>query len=620
MPGRVYTPFSMWYTSDEVILMSENKIPLRQDADKKYMWHTEDLFLTDEVWEEKYKELEKKAPLVENFRDSMTKSGEELFKALSFFNELAEELDRIYVYAYMKFHEDSTNSKYQTLSGRADTLAVKVMSLSSFIVPRISELSLETVDKFYKECPSLELYRHFLENILRQKEHTLSEAEEKLLASVDEISSSAQTIFTMINEADMEFPNITDKDGNKKELSHGKYVSYLESSDRVLRKSAFDTLYETYLKQKNTISATYNASVKKDIFYANVRKYSSAMEMALEDDNIPVSVYGNLIDAVHEALPLMHRYVALRKRLLGVDELHMYDLYAPLVKDIDWKINYEEAKKTVKEALGVMGSGYTDALQLGFDGGWIDVYENKGKRSGAYSWGAFGGHPYVLLNHNDTVNSMFTVAHEMGHALHSYFTWKKQPFVYSGHKIFVAEVASTCNEALLMEYLLKTEKDPQKQLYLINYFMEQFRGTLFRQTMFAEFEKKAHEMSAEGLPLNSENLSAVYHDLNKLYFGDDIVVDDYIDIEWARIPHFYNAFYVYQYATGYSAAIALSRKILNEGQPAVERYLDFLSKGCSEYSIDLLKGAGVDMTSKKPVEDAMEVFKGLLDRMEELTK
>ena len=342
------------------------------------------------------------------------------------------------------------------------------------------------------------------------------------------------------------------------------------------------------------------------------------MEMALEDDNIPVSVYGNLIDAVHEALPLMHRYVALRKRLLGVDELHMYDLYAPLVKDIDWKINYEEAKKTVKEALGVMGSGYTDALQLGFDGGWIDVYENKGKRSGAYSWGAFGGHPYVLLNHNDTVNSMFTVAHEMGHALHSYFTWKKQPFVYSGHKIFVAEVASTCNEALLMEYLLKTEKDPQKQLYLINYFMEQFRGTLFRQTMFAEFEKKAHEMSAEGLPLNSENLSAVYHDLNKLYFGDDIVVDDYIDIEWARIPHFYNAFYVYQYATGYSAAIALSRKILNEGQPAVDRYLDFLSKGCSEYSIDLLKGAGVDMTSKKPVEDAMEVFKGLLEKMENL--
>ena len=600
--------------------MSETKIPLRKDADKNYMWHTEDLFPTDEAWEEKYKELDKRAPLMEEHKDTMTKGGRELFAALTLFNELAEELDRLYVYAYMKFHEDSTNSKYQTLSGRADILAVKAMSLSSFMVPKISELSPQTVEKFYKECPELEIYRHFISNILRQKEHTLSEAEEKLLASVDEISSSAQTIFTMINEADMEFPDVTDSQGNKKSLSHGKYVSYLESGDRVLRKSAFDTLYETYLKQKNTIAATYNASVKKDIFYSNTRKYASAMEMALEDDNIPVSVYTNLIEAVHEALPLMHRYVALRKRLLGVDELHMYDLYAPLVKDVDWKIPYEEAKKTVKEALVVMGSEYTDALQLGFDGGWIDVYENKGKRSGAYSWGAFGGHPYVLLNHNDTVNSMFTVAHEMGHALHSYFTWKKQPFVYSGHKIFVAEVASTCNEALLMEYLLKTEKDSARQMYLVNYFMEQFRGTLFRQTMFAEFEKKAHEMAAGGTPLNSENLSKIYHDLNRLYFGDDIIVDDYIDIEWARIPHFYNAFYVYQYATGYSAAIALSRKILSEGQPAVEKYMDFLRKGNSEYSIDLLKGAGVDMTSVKPVEAAMEVFKGLLDRMEGLTR
>ncbi|MDD5945707.1 MAG: oligoendopeptidase F [Clostridia bacterium] len=599
--------------------MTENKIPLRNEADKKYTWHTEDLFASDEVWEKKYKELEEKAPQIEKYKDTMTSDGKALFEALGFYNSLAEELDSLYVYAYMKFHEDSTNSVYQGLSGKADALAVKVMSLSSFICPKIAELSKETVDSFYIQCPELKMYEHFLDGILRQKEHTLSEAEERLLASADDIASASQTIFTMINEADMEFPDITDSEGKKHGLSHGKYVSYLENNDRVLRKSAFDTLYETYLKQKNTIAATYNASVKKDIFYANARKYNSALEMALEDDNIPVSVYDNLIDAVHEALPLMHRYVALRKKLLGVEELHMYDLYAPLVKDVDWKISYEEAKKTVKEALSVMGKDYTDALQKGFDGGWIDVYENKGKRSGAYSWGAFGGHPYVLLNHNDTVNSMFTVAHEMGHALHSYFTWEKQPFVYSGHKIFVAEVASTCNEALLMEYLLKTETDPSRQLYLINYFMEQFRGTLFRQTMFAEFEKKAHEMSASGTPLTCENLSAVYHDLNKLYFGDDILIDDYIDIEWARIPHFYNAFYVYQYATGYSAAIALSRKILNEGQPAVDRYLDFLSKGSSEYSIDLLKGAGVDMTSKKPIEDAMEVFRGLLDKMEKLS-
>lgn len=600
--------------------MTENKIPLRNEADKNYTWHTDDLFANDEIWERNYKELLDKAPLIESFKNTITNSGKDLYAALNFYNELYEELDRLYVYAYMKFHEDSTNSHYQSMSGKADTLAVAVMSQTSYFGPKISELTDETVQKFYAGCPELKIYKHYLDGVLRQRAHTLSEAEEKLLASADEISSASQTIFTMINDADMEFPNIKDGTGNEHSLSHGTYVSYLESEDRVLRKAAFDSLYETYLKQKNTLAATYNASVKKDIFYADVRKYSSALEMALKDDNIPVDVYGNLIDAVHESLPLMHRYVALRKKLLGVDELHMYDLYAPLVKDADWKITYEEAKKSVKDALSVMGSEYTAALQEGFDGGWIDVYENKGKRSGAYSWGAFGGHPYVLLNHNDTVNSMFTVAHEMGHALHSYFTWKKQPFVYSGHKIFVAEVASTCNEALLMEYLLKTEKNPTRQLYLINYFMEQFRGTLFRQTMFAEFEKKAHEMSASGTPLTCENLSSLYHDLNRLYFGNDIVIDDYIDIEWARIPHFYNAYYVYQYATGYSAAIALSKAILNDGQKAVDKYLDFLSKGCSEYSIDLLKGAGVDMTSKKPVEDAMEVFKGLLNKMEQLTK
>lgn len=600
--------------------MAENSIPLRSQADKEYTWHTNDLFATDEIWKEHYDNLDKKSSQIELYKDSMTKDGKSLYECLQFYNVLFEELDRIYVYAYMKFHEDSTNTKYQQLSGMADSLAVKLMSNSSFIVPKISELSAEQINIFISKCSELKIYSHFLEGILRQKNHTLSESEEKILAASDEIASSARTIFTMINEADMTFPDVADSNSKTYSLSHGKYVSYLESGDRVLRKSAFDALYTTYLKQNNTLAATYNASVKKDIFYANVRHYSSALEFALEDDNIPISVYDNLIDAVHESLPLMHKYISLRKKLLGVEELHMYDLYAPLVSDIDWKISFEEAKSTVKKALAVMGNDYTNALQEGFDNGWIDVYENKGKRSGAYSWGAFGGHPYVLLNHNDTVNSMFTVAHEMGHALHSFFTWKKQPFVYSGHKIFVAEVASTCNEAILMEYLLKTEPDQKKQLYLINYFMEQFRGTLFRQTMFAEFEKISHEMSASGIPLTCENLSEVYHNLNKLYFGDDIVIDEYIDIEWARIPHFYNAFYVYQYATGYSAAISLSKGILNEGQPAIDRYLDFLSKGSSEYSIDLLNGAGVDMTTQKPIMDAMEVFKGLLNKMESLTK
>lgn len=600
--------------------MSENSIPLRSQADKKYTWHTNDLFSTDEIWKQHFDELSKNSEKIESYKESMTKDGKSLYACLKYYNYLFEELDRVYVYAFMKFHENSTNTKYQQLSGMADSLAVKLMSNSSFIVPKITELSSEKINTFISKCNELKIYSHFLEGILRQKEHTLSESEEKILAGSDEIASSASTIFTMINEADMTFPDVTDSSSKTYGLSHGKYVSYLESNDRVLRKSAFDALYSTYLKQNNTLAATYNASVKKDIFYANVRHYDSALEYALEDDNIPTSVYDNLINTVHDSLPLMHQYISLRKKLLGVEELHMYDLYAPLVSDIDWKISFEESKTLVKKALAVMGSDYTDALQEGFDNSWIDVYENKGKRSGAYSWGAFGGHPYVLLNHNDTVNSMFTVAHEMGHALHSYFTWKKQPFVYSGHKIFVAEVASTCNEALLMEYLLKTEQDQNKQLYLINYFMEQFRGTLFRQTMFAEFEKIAHEMSASGTPLTCENLSDVYHKLNQLYFGDDIITDKYIDIEWSRIPHFYNAFYAYQYATGYSAAISLSKGILSEGKPAIERYLDFLSKGSSEYSIDLLKGAGVDMTTQKPIKDAMEVFKGLLNKMQSISK
>lgn len=600
--------------------MSENSIPLRNQVDKKYTWHIEDLFATDEIWKEHYDKLVKKSSLIENFNESIVRDGSSLYECLKFYNELFEEFDRIYVYAYMKFHEDSTNAKYQQLSGMADLLSVKLMSNSAFIVPKISKLTAQQINAFIRECSELKIYSHFLEGILRLKEHTLSEVEEKILAASEEIASSAQTIFTMINEADMTFPDVVDSSSKTYGLSHGKYVSYLESNDRVLRKSAFDALYSSYLKQSNTLAATYNASVKKDLFYANLRHYSSALEYALEDDNIPAAVYDNLIDAVHESLPLMHRYIALRKKLLGVDELHMYDLYAPLVSDLNWKITFEEAKTTVKKALAIMGSDYTDALQKGFDGGWIDVYENKGKRSGAYSWGAYGGHPYVLLNYNDTVNNMFTVAHEMGHALHSYFTWTTEPFVYSGHKIFVAEVASTCNEALLMEYLLKTEPDEKKQLYLINYFMEQFRGTLFRQTMFAEFERAVHDMSASGITLTCDNLSKVYHNLNELYFGNDIVIDDCIDIEWARIPHFYNAFYVYQYATGYSAAISLSRGILNEGQPAIDRYLDFLGKGSAEYSIDLLKGAGIDMTTQKPINDAMGVFKGLLDKMEMLTK
>ena len=407
-------------------------------------------------------------------------------------------------------------------------------------------------------------------------------------------------------------------DGEEMELTKGRYVTFLESPDRNVREQAFRNLYAVYLSQKNTLAATYAASVKSDAFFASARSYGSSMQMALADDNIPLSVYDSLIETVHQYLPLLHRYVSIRKKELGVEDLHMYDLYVPLVADADVKIPYEQAKETVKKALAVMGEEYAAALEHGMESGWIDVYENKGKRGGAYSWGSYGVHPFVLLNHNDTINSMFTLAHEMGHALHSFFTWKKQPYLYADHKIFVAEVASTCNEALLMEYLLENTEDRSMRKYLINYFLEQFRGTLFRQTMFAEFEKITHAMVEAGEPLTWEGMNRIYRELNLKYFGDDIVVDEEIDIEWARIPHFYNAFYVYQYATGYSAAIALSRRILQKGQPAIDDYLDFLSKGSSEYSIDLLKGAGVDLSTPAPIENAMQLFKELLDEFEQL--
>ena len=600
-------------------MTKQNALPKRNETDVKYQWCLEDLYATDALWEEEFATLQTKIKELTKFQDTLGLSAQNLLDCLTACYAVSQITDKLYVYSVMRFHEDSTNSFYQSLSDRAETLAISYSAATSFLVPEILSIPEKTLADFQLEKPKeFAQYGHFLENILRQKMHTLSAKEEALLAKTAELGGAPQTIFTMLNDADLKFPPIKNKKCEEIELTKGRYVTLLESTDRDLRKKAFETFYEAYLKQKNTLAATYSSSVKADFFYAKTRHYNSAMEAALEDDNIPLSVYDNLIDTVHEYLPLMHRYVSLRKKMLGVEELHMYDLYVPLVPEAERKFSYAEAKETVIKGLSVLGENYISALKKGLEGGWIDVYENEGKRSGAYSWGTFSGHPYVLLNHNDNINSMFTLAHEMGHALHSYFTWEKQPYLYSGHKIFVAEVASTCNEALLMEYLLKTTEDKAMKSYLLNYFMEQFRGTFFRQTMFAEFEKITHDMVEKGQPLTCEVLNTLYRDLNIKYFGDDIVLDKEIDIEWARIPHFYNAFYVYQYATGYSAAIDLSQKILKGGQPAIDRYLNFLSKGNSEYSIDLLKGAGVDMSSTEPLKNAMAVFENLLEQMENL--
>lgn len=594
----------------------QNTLPKRHEIDAAYQWHIEDYYANDTLWEDAYTSLCQNLSKFSTFAGHLHENAETLLHCLQQNEALSLTLDQLYTYANMRMHEDSANAYYQGLVSRAEQLLIQYSAAISFLTPEILAIPEDTLQN-WRTQPAFAVYAHYFDNLLRQKAHTLSPIEENFLAQTAELGGAPQHIFTMLNDADMRFGEIKNADGNPVTLTKGRYVTFLESENRRVRKEAFDTLYDAYTKQKNTLAATYAASVKSDVFFAKTRKYASAREMALADDNIPVSVYDNLIETVHRHLPLMHRYVALRKKLLGLDEVHMYDLYAPLVADVDTKIPYEQAKQTVLEALSVMGKEYTDALRHGMESGWIDVYENEGKRGGAYSWGSYGVHPFVLLNHNDTVNSMFTLAHEMGHALHSYFTWQKQPYLYSGHKIFVAEVASTCNEALLMEYLLQHTKDTTMRKYLINYFLEQFRGTLFRQTMFAEFEKITHEMAERGEPLTWENMNQIYRDLNRQYFGEDIVIDDAIDIEWARIPHFYNAFYVYQYATGYSAAIALSRKILKEGQPAIDAYLDFLSKGDSEYSIDLLKGAGVDMSQKEPIENAMQVFAALLDEMEQ---
>ena len=597
--------------------MPENtNIPERNEIDNKYKWKLEDLYPNTQEWEKSCEKVSNLSDKYASFKGNIAQSAENLYNFLKFNDEISIQAERLYVYANMKFHEDSRVSSSQELSNKAEMLMVKLMNDSSFSTPEITSMGEEKLSEFMAQKPDLNEYAHYLHSLMRREKHILSPEEEAILAKTGNFSNAAEDIFAMINDADITFGDIKDEYGNTVTLTKGRYTKYMESENRDVRKSAFDTLYASYEKQKNTLATTYYSSVKKDAFYADVRKYGSSLEAALDDDNIPITVYNNLISAVHKYLPLMHRYVKIRKKILGLDELHPYDLYAPLAKDSNVKITYPQAQETVLKALEPMGEKYISALKEGFENGWIDVYENKGKRGGAYSWGTYSCHPYVLLNHNDNLNSMFTVAHEMGHALHSYFTWKKQPYIYSGHKIFVAEVASTCNEALLMEYMLKTTTDKNARKYLINYFLDQFKGTFFRQAMFAEFEKTAHDMVEKGQPLTCDILCKMYHDLNRQYFGDELVIDKNLDLEWARIPHFYSAFYVYQYATGYTAAIALSRKILDEGQSAVDKYMEFLSNGSSLYSIDLLKGAGVDMTSTEPVDKAMGVFSSLLDMME----
>lgn len=591
--------------------MDQNSVITREQQKAEDTWNMQDLYATEELFQEDAEKLSSMMEAFSSMKGTLGKGEQELQKALQLYEQMNEVFESLYVYAFQKYHEDTTNPKYQQMSGEMQIIAANLSQAVSWMEPELLSLPENAF-----EGEKLEKYRRFILQIVRKKAHVLDDEKEALLARAGELGQSPSNIFSMFNNADIRFPEVEDAKGTKRMLTAGNYISYMQSKDRVLRKNAFEALYSVYGQFINTLAATFYANLKQADFFAKEHRYQNAMECSLDTGNIPVAVYKNLVQAVNDRLTLMHRYVRLRKKLLGLEELHMYDVYAPMVEVPDQTYSFEEAKQIVKAALAPLGEDYQKVLQQGFDNRWIDVYENKGKRTGAYSWTAYGTHPYVLLNYHGTLDDVFTLAHEMGHALHSWYSNENQPYLYAGYLIFVAEVASTCNEALLIHDLLERSKDKKERMYLINHFLEQFKGTMYRQTMFAEFEMITHGVVEQGGMLTAEQINGIYLNLNKKYFGEDMVSDGQIAYEWARIPHFYTPFYVYQYATGFAAAIAISSKIL-AGEPGiVEKYKKFLSGGCSMDPIDLLKICGVDMSSPEPIHEALNVFERYLEEME----
>lgn len=597
--------------------MAEMKIPQRSEISSEFKWRLEDVYPSDKAFEDALSEAGTYPEKIEAFRGKIAASAEELLAYLRLDDEITEKMRDLLHYANRKSDEDTRVSLYSGYCERTEALLTAINSAAAFAVPEILTISDEKMEQFMREQSGLKLYELSLSRILKRREHILSPAEERIIAMTGEMSNTPSTVFSMLDNADMKFPDAVDSEGKAHQITHGSYIPLMQSEDRELRRSAFTNLYDTYKSYENTYTAILSGHLKTLAFNANARRYENTLEAALDSTEVPQSVYHSLIEAVHANMDKMYRYVKLRKKLLGVDELHYYDLYAPMVSSVDMKITYEQAKKLTLEAVKPLGEEYVKIMSEGFESGWVDVYENEGKCSGAYSAGA-SVHPYVLLNHTDDLQSAFTVAHEMGHAMHSYFSNKHQPIAYSDYEIFVAEVASTFNESLLMQHLLKTTDNKREEAYLINYFLEQFRTTLYRQTMFAEFELKINEAQARGEAITSDFLCDLYGDLNLLYFGEEIVPDPEIKYEWARIPHFYYNYYVYQYATGFSAAIALSQRVLNGGEKEALDYLGFLRGGSSATPVDLLKGAGVDMTDPGVVNDALKLFGELIDRMEKL--
>lgn len=600
-------------------MTNTNKVLTRGEVPEELTWQLEDIFETDAAWEQEFKDVSVLSEKAETYKGTLKSSAKALLEALKYRDEIYNRAMKLYTYSNMRTDQDTTNSHYQALNSRIKSLVAKVSTGLSFLTPEILELDEATIDAYLAENEELSVYKQAIKEITMERPHILPTEQEALLAQLSEVTGSSAQTFGVLNNADLVFPMIKDENGEEVQLTHGNYIKFLESTNREVREAAFKGMYSVYGNFRNTFASTLSGNVKRDNVNARIRNYTSARQAAMSSNHIPESVYDQLISTIHDNLHVLHRYIALRKKVLGVDELHMYDLFTPLVQEVEMKMPYGEAKEVLVKSLAPLGDEYQGIVQTGLDNRWVDVKENKGKRSGAYSSGTYGTNPYILMNWQDNIDNLFTLAHEFGHSVHSYYTRNNQPFIYGNYSIFVAEVASTCNEELLNEYLLNTVEDPQQKIYLLNHWLDGFRGTVFRQTMFAEFEHMIHEMDQNGEALTSEKLTEVYYNLNKQYFGDAITIDEEIGLEWARIPHFYYNYYVYQYATGKSAATALSNQILGEGAPAVERYInEFLKAGCSNFPIEVLKNAGVDMNSAKPIEEACKVFEEKLNELESL--
>jgi oligoendopeptidase F len=606
-------------TTDSATATRENShVPTRSEIPAQYKWRLDDIYANDELWQQDFDKLKSNLDDITHYTGKLGNSSLDLLSCLKALDEIGIISGKLYAFARMHRDENTADAKYQAMTGKLESLLAEAGAAAAFIEPEILTLSNDTLATFRKQEKGLKEYTFYFGNLARQKEHVLSPAEEAILSRVSEVTQSSENTFNMLAHADMEFPETIDEHGKSVSLSEGRYNLFIRSTDRKVRQQAFTNLFKTYNHYRNTFASTLNGTVRKNIFYAKTRKYNSTLESALKSDNVPTGVYDNIITTVHNNLGPLHRYVTLKKKVLSLSEIHMYDLYTPLVSDVHLPLPYEEGIKLVCTALKPLGPEYADILDEGITSGWIDVYENKGKQTGAYSWGNYGIHPFVLLNYNNRYDDVSTLAHEMGHAIHSFYSQKNQPYSTSSYTTFCAEVASTTNEILLLQHMLNTTTDKKIKLYLINQYLEQVRGTIYRQTMFAEFEKTLYEKSEQGESLTADMLDLLWHDLTVRYYGPDIVADKELDVEWARIPHFYSDFYVYQYVTGYSAATALAEKVMEEGQTAQERYLEFLKSGGSDYSLNILKRAGVDMSLPTPIEITLTKFSSMLDEMEKL--